>query len=77
MRCDHGHDTENGVRILPIDGGYRLICHEHYLKEIACRPDLPNWDDLKQYEETLLAEPIPEGLFDADEDEPETRSGGQ
>ena len=53
MRCDYGHDTQNGVRILPIDGGNVLICHEHFLKEIASRSDLPDWEDLKVYEETL------------------------
>jgi hypothetical protein len=53
MRCDYGHDTENQVRVLPVNGGNMLICHEHYLEEIASRPGLLDWEDLEVYEKTL------------------------
>lgn len=58
--CDHGHDTLDKVRSLPIGGsGNVIICKEHFHKEMAFRKeringgvpfDIVKWEDLKIYE---------------------------
>jgi hypothetical protein len=61
--CDHGHDTTEEVRVLPIseNGGNAIICRAHYHEEMRFRLyrnreledfakfDLPRWEDLKVY----------------------------
>jgi hypothetical protein len=59
--CDHGHQTENPVKVLPIsdNGGNVIVCYKHYLEEMSSRKrkerqfgnvfDFPKWSELKEY----------------------------
>lgn len=60
--CDHGHQTNGTVKLLPIGGGGNVIvCHHHYLIEKKFRAEnakrydpknwtMPEWESLKEYE---------------------------
>lgn len=60
--CDHGHETTQPVKLLPYGGGGNMIvCHHHFLLEIAHRREFktntdptfemfPSWENLKTYE---------------------------
>ena len=60
-QCDHVHETNQQVRLLPIGGqGNVIVCPRHYEAEITFRReriavgvlfDLPKWTDLKPYGE--------------------------
>jgi hypothetical protein len=64
--CDHGHDTKDEIRSLPISegGGNALLCKKHFLAEMKYRremvadgvwtnenTDFPTWESLKIYSE--------------------------
>lgn len=61
--CDHGHQTSQEVRLLPLGaGGNVIICLDHFCDEITfrrernrnldkeCQFDLPAWEDLVIYD---------------------------
>jgi len=55
--CDHGHETQEEVRYLPLGGGARIItCRRHWESELRFRKetgkargseDLPSWGSLE------------------------------
>lgn len=61
--CDHGHQTCDEIRSLPIGGGGNvLVCKKHYNKEMEFRReriscgipfDLPSWEKLTLYLQEL------------------------
>ena len=58
--CDHGHQTRQRVKILPVSPSSNVIvCYKHYAQEMSARKrkekeygnkqEYPNWLNLESY----------------------------